>query len=278
MNEHSFKNSAVAPAVGSVPSDMFDLAVSEGIATVTLDRAPANAMNSQWVAGFHQMLDELGERDDWNVLHIRSGLRLFSAGADIKEMRSAFNGEGDVAQLVAAVHEYQDLFFRIEALPQITLAEINGDAMGGGFELALSCDLRIVADEARVGLPEVRIGLLPGAGGTQRLTRLCGRAVAFRIINGTEMVDGKTAVELGMAQWHAPLSELMVTARDLARHFARQPARASRLAKQCINLALGPMTREGFDLEYAGSKELLMSEDSAIRIRNFLAQRSARGS
>lgn len=253
---------------------MFKVEVTDKVATIILDRAPANAINAQWVAGMTRILDTLEGRDDWNVLMFRSALRLFSAGADIKEMRNAFSGDGDVSQIVEAVRKYQDIFFRIESLPQLTVAEINGAAMGGGFELALSCDLRVVADEARVGLPEVRIGLLPGAGGTQRLTRLCGRGVAFRIINGVEMVDGKTAVSLGMAQWHAPLAELREKATAIARHYADQPARASQLAKQCINRALDHEGRDGFDLEYTGSKELLESAETADRIGHFLARKS----
>ena len=255
---------------------MLQLQVSNRVASVVLSRAPANAINPKWVDNFHLLLDELDTRDDWNVLHIRSALQIFSAGADIKEMRHAFEtGEG-VGSLVAAVRDYQGLFARIEALPQITLAEIGGAAMGGGFELALSCDLRIVADEARVGLPEIRLGLLAGAGGTQRLTRLCGRAVALRIIAGAEMVDGRTAVQLGMAQWHAPADRLREVAMDLARHYADQPALAGRLAKECINAALDPTSTRGFDLEYEGSKTLLQSAESQALITRFLASKAAK--
>jgi enoyl-CoA hydratase/carnithine racemase len=252
---------------------MFNLQISRRVATLVLQRAPANAINREWVTRFHALLDELDARDDWTVLHIRSALRLFSAGADIKEMRTQFASAEGVASLVAAVRDYQKLYARIESLSRITMAEIGGAAMGGGFELALACDLRVIAEEARVGLPEIRLGLLAGAGGTQRLTRLCGRVVAIRVIAGAEMVDGKTAVQLGMAQWSAPLTELPATAADIARRYANQPALAGKLAKECINAALDPTSSKGFDLEYSGSKLLLESEETQALVAHFLAQK-----
>lgn len=240
-----------------------------------LHRAPANAINREWVLRFHALLDELDGRDDWTVLHIRSALRLFSAGADLKEMRARFASQAGVAALVEDVREYQKLFARIEAMPRLTIAEINGAATGGGFELALACDLRAIAEEARVGLPEVRLGLLPGAGGTQRLTRLCGRAVALRIIAGAELVDGRTALELGMAQWCVPLVELQRATAVTVRRFADQPALAGRFAKACVLAALGPDSGRGFDLEYFRSRELLESEETQALVARFLEKKVA---
>jgi enoyl-CoA hydratase/carnithine racemase len=255
---------------------MIDLQISSRIATVTLDRPPANALNATWVERFHQILDELEQRDDWSVMHVRSALRLFCAGADIKEMREAFGTAGGSDRLAAMIPVYQQLFDRIEALPHITLAELNGAATGGGFELALACDLRIVADEARVGLPEVRIGLLAGAGGTQRLTRLCGRATAIRLLAGAEIVDGQTAVSLGLCQWSAPASELQARAQEIAERFAGHDPLASRLVKQCVNAAMGHQDRRGFELEHSGSQTLFASERTRALILSFLDQLSAR--
>jgi enoyl-CoA hydratase len=254
---------------------MLQYEISNRVATIVLDRPPANAINVEWTRQFHAILDKLEVREDWSVLHVRSALRIFSAGADIKEMRTAFNDD-NVDSLVSAVRDYQQLFARIEALPRVTMAEIGGAAMGGGFELALSCDLRIVADEARVGLPEIRIGLLAGAGGTQRLTRLCGRAVAIRILLGAEMVDGKTAVEMGMAQWHAPADQLQETAAQIVRRYADQHALAGQIAKNCVNAARDPNSTRGFDLEYEGSKNLLHNAESQALIARFLEGQAAK--
>ena len=255
---------------------MLDLKVSQRIATLTLQRAPANAINREWTERVHQVLDQLDERDDWTVLHIRSGLRLFSAGADIKEMRIQFASAEGIESLTAAVRDYQNLFARIEALSRITLAEIGGAAMGGGFELALSCDLRVVANEALVGLPEIRIGLLAGAGGTQRLTRLCGKSTALRILAGAEMVDGATAVQLGMAQWNFPARELPAAAATIASRYASQSPLASKLVKQCVTAALDPTSNAGFDLEYTASKQLLNSADTQGLVARFLASQASR--
>lgn len=255
---------------------MFDLQVSQRVATLVMQRAPANAINREWTSRFHEILDLLEARDDWSVLHIRSALRLFSAGADIKEMRTQFASAEGLESLIEAVREYQQLYARIEALPRITLAEIGGAAMGGGFELALACDLRVVANEARVGLPEIRIGLLAGAGGTQRLTRLCGKATAIRILAGAEMVDGKTSVQLGMAQWNFPASELPKAAATIARRFADQSTLASSLAKQCVRAALDPTSDAGFSLEYTGSKQLLNSQETQALVARFLASQASK--
>ncbi len=250
---------------------MISFEINQRVATLVLNHGPANAISLQWVKQFDAILDQLESRNDWNVLRISSALKIFSAGADIKQMQEAFeaNSSEKIAGLISAVRDYQRLFERIESLPGVTLAEIGGAALGGGFELALSCDLRIMANEARVGLPEVRIGLLPGAGGTQRLTRLCGRSTAIRIINGAEMVDGPTAVQLGMVHWCVPASELSAAAQKLARQYADQDTQASRLAKACINQAIDPLTHSGFDLEFTGSETLLSSASSQALIKDF---------
>src|ERR1035437_8050284 len=168
---------------------MFHPEIADGVATVTMNRAPVNAMSDAWVAGFHALLDGLEARKDWSVLHIRSALKVFAAGADLKEMRERFEAPDGLQAQLTGVRGYQKLFARIEALEQVSLAEIGGAALGGGFELALACVLRVAAHEAKMGLPELRLGLLPGAGGTQRMTWLAGRPTALRLILGTEQVD-----------------------------------------------------------------------------------------
>ena len=125
------------------------------------------------------------------------------------------------------VASIQRLYARIERLALVTLAEIGGAAMGGGFELALACDLRIAAAEAKLGLPEARLGLIPGAGGTQRLTRLCSPAVAARLILGAEILDGRTASELGVVHWAVPRVELAQRAAEIARGIATLSGRGA---------------------------------------------------
>ena len=173
-------------------SELIDLAVAERIATVTLGRAPVNAFNAEMFAAFHAILDDLAARSDWSVLHIRSALKVFSGGADLAEITTRFSAPDKMEAAAKVTKPFQELFQRICDLPQVSLAEIGGAAMGGGYELALGCDLRIAANEAKLGLPEVGLGLLPGGGGTQRLTWIAGPAVAARIILAADIVDGRT--------------------------------------------------------------------------------------
>src|SRR5208283_4394214 len=249
---------------------MFHLQVADRIATVVLDRPPVNAMSDAWVAGFHALLDGLDARDDWSVLHIRSALKVLAAGADLKEMRERFTAPDGLERQLAAVRGYQTLFARIEALPRITLAAISGAALGGGFELALACDLRIAAREVKMGLPELRLGLLPGAGGTQRMTWLAGRPTALRLILGVEQVDGAGAERLGLVQWSVPAAELAGAAEAVARRYAVVPAHAVQAAKACISAATNP-AMNGFNEEVEQTRGLLQAAKTRELIGAFLA-------
>jgi enoyl-CoA hydratase/carnithine racemase len=249
---------------------MFHLQVADGVATIVMDRPPVNAMSDAWVAAFHTLLDGLDAREDWSVLHIRSALKVFAAGADLKEMRERFEAPDGLDRQLAGVRGYQKLFARIEASPRVTLAEISGAALGGGFELALACDLRVAAREAKVGLPELRLGLLPGAGGTQRMTWLAGRPTALRLILGVEQVDGAEAERLGLVQWSVPAAELADTAAAIARRYAAVPAHAAKAAKACIAAASNPAVN-GFDEEVEQTRGLLRSDKTRELIGAFLA-------
>jgi enoyl-CoA hydratase/carnithine racemase len=173
-------------------------------------------------------------------------------------------------RMYAYVAGIQRLYFRIEALPQVVLAEIGGAAMGGGFELALACDLRIAANEAKIGLPETRLGLIPGAGGTQRLTRLCGPALAKRLILGAEVLDGAAAAALGVVHWAAPRGELPARASEIATRIADLPAVALAASKACI-AAAGEPGRGGYTDELEFTRSLLTNPETQKRVTAFLA-------
>ena len=251
-------------------SKMLNLEHLGRIARLTLERPPVNAIGSQWLAGFHRELDRLEERDDWHVLHIRSSQKVFCAGADLAEMRERFAAADGVEAMVATAAAMQVLFARIEALPQVTLAEIGGAALGGGFELALACDLRIAANEAKLGLPEARLGLIPGAGGTQRLTRIAGRSAAARMILSAEIADGPTAQALGLVQWSVPRAELQDRAAQLAQKIAELPAAALAACKTCMSAALDP-ARDGYAEELEASRRLYGNDATRRRVAEFLA-------
>lgn len=248
-----------------------NLTVTQGVAVLALGRAPVNAMDDAWVAEFHGILDGLASRDDWSVLHLRSTLRAFSAGADLKQLRDNFAQDPAVQAEVG--RRYQALFRRIEALDAVTLAEVGGAALGGGLELALACDLRVAAQEARLGLPEVGLGLIPGAGGTQRLALLCGRPQALRLILGAAVIDGEEAHRIGLVQWAVPMSELPDRGRAIAHDYARLPRHAVAAAKVCIAAASG-VTPHGEDTEVAQVRHLLGTPETRRLVSAFLSRTS----
>ena len=236
---------------------MIELSRRGRVAVATLRRPPVNAIDDAMIGAFHALLDAVGTQDDWQVLHIRSAQKVFAAGADLDLIRSWRESESPSAALNGYVERLQGLYERIENLPQVTFCEIGGAAMGGGYELALSCDLRLAAEEAKLGLPEVGIGLIPGAGGTQRLTRLCGRGIAARIILGCEPVDGLTAATLGMVEWAVPRAVIEEEARSITDRIAALPGHSQRVAKQCIDSFGGKAALEGLRLEREAGSALL---------------------
>jgi len=251
-------------------TDFINLIVADRIATVTLNRPPVNAFHGGMFAAFNGILDELAGRTDFTVLHIRSALKVFSGGADLAEIETRFAGSDKMEAAARTTRPFQQLFQRISDLPQVTLAEIGGAAMGGGYELALACDLRIAAEEAKIGLPEPGLGLLPGGGGTQRLTWLAGPAVAARVILTAEPVDGKTARELGMVQWAVPRAQLPAQALTIAQRVAVLHPLALAACKVCMRLARDP-ERNGFAAETEWTGRLLATEETQQRVSDFLA-------
>ncbi len=255
------------------PAAPITLSIEGGVAVATLCRPPVNAIDDTWVARLDEVLDDAESDDDVRVLWIRSAQRVFCAGADLEFMRERFATAEGRRAMIDFTRRLQQVYARIERSPKVSVAEIGGAALGGGFELALACDMRVVADEARLGLPEARLGLLPAAGGTQRMTRICGEALSRRLILGAEIVPGADAVALGLAQWRAPLAELDATARGVVHRIAELPGRALSECKRCIAAALEP-GRSGYETELEGSGALLALAETQDRVRRFL-ERSA---
>lgn len=248
---------------------MISLEREGALAVATLSRPPVNAIDEALLRELERIVATLESDADAAVLLLRSSEKAFSAGADLELMRSRFeSGEGR-ALMVELAREMQRVFARLERLPQVTIAEIGGAAMGGGLELALACDLRIAAAEAKLGLPEVRLGLLPGAGGTQRLARVAGAPAARRLILGAEVVTGDQAVALNMVQWALPAAELAARARSLALDIASLPAAALAEAKACIGDA------QGYARELAATARLLERDETRRRVRAFLERKGS---
>ena len=166
--------------------ELVHLEVDDGVGIVRLDRPPANAISLQLSIELLDALEEAGSRDDVGALVLWGGPKLFAAGADIKEMVD--HGPDEIREQVTKLGDACEL---LEATPKISIAAITGFALGGGFELSLACDLRYAADDAKVGQPEVRLGVIPGAGGTQRMTWLAGAGVARDLTYTGRQVGGR---------------------------------------------------------------------------------------
>jgi len=244
------------------------------IVVATLSRPPVNALNDELIERLDAILDQVIEDQEIVVLHIRSDQQAFCAGADLALMQSCFGTLEGPDVMLDLVRRMQRLFARLEAAPVLTLAEIGGAAMGGGLELALACDIRVAAVEAKLGLPEVGLGLLPGAGGTQRLTRICGCGIANRLILGGEVVDGASAERLGIVQWALPLSQLAEWTRELRARFAQAPRPALAASKRCL-AAFGDPHRDGYAEELAATRKLYQHPETRRRVAEFL-ERSAK--
>lgn len=242
------------------------------VAEITLDNPPVNALSRRLVADLQRILDQIAAEPSLCVLHLRSTGRSFCAGADLAEMRQAFADDAGADAQIVYVRSLQETFQRIEDLPVVSIAEIGGHALGGGFELALSCDLRLCAREVRVGLPEVNLGLVPGAGGTQRMTRLVGAALAKRLILGAEVLDGAQAAQLGLVHWAVPAAELVDTARAAADRIAALPRPALAAAKACIAAATRPGD-DGYEMELRVTRDLMDDGETRRRVGAFLSGR-----
>jgi enoyl-CoA hydratase len=250
---------------------MITLAHTDSIATLTLSRPPVNAVSDAFIKLFDAKLDEIDARPDCKVVHLRSNQKVFCAGADLAEVRERFDAPDGSARAHDYVSRLQQLYDRLERLRQVTLAEIGGAAMGGGLELALACDLRIFAIGAKVGLPETRLGLIPGGGGTQRLTRLCGRATAARLIFGAEIIDGADAVGLGLGQWAVAGTEIATRASEIVQGIAALPAAALFGSKKCIAAAGEPGDR-GYLVEREETRRLSDNPETRQRVAAFFAR------
>jgi enoyl-CoA hydratase len=241
------------------------------VVVATLARPPVNALDGELIAHLDAVLDQVAADPQIAVLHIRSDQKSFCAGADLALMRACFTAERRDA-MVDVVRSMQRLFMRLETAAVITLAEIGGAAIGGGLELALACDLRVVAIDAMLGLPEVGLGLIPAAGGTQRLTRLCGEGTAKRLILGAELIDGAEALRLGIVQWARPREQLAGWTRELAARLCGMPRAALVASKRCIHAEVDP-SRDGFAEEITATRSLYDNPETVAKVSEFLNKR-----
>jgi len=244
--------------------------ISKQIAILTLNRpGAANALSIDLLTQLNEQLDSLCNDDQLNCLIITgSGSKAFCAGADLKERRNM-----DDVQVRQTVELIGNTFSKVEQLPMPTIAVMNGAALGGGLELALSCDLRIISSTARVGLTETGLAIIPGAGGTQRLPRLIGKGLAKKMIFQAIPVTAEEAYRVGLVEEVVEQESLLSKALQLAEQIASNGPIALRLAKTAINKGIELPLEQGLVLEHELYLETLHTEDRIEGLQAFKEKR-----
>ena len=235
------------------------------IATIRLGRPPMNALNAQVQAEIAAAAAEVSADDQVRAVIIYGGEKVFAAGADIKEMADA-----SYATMAADSRRLQDSFTAVARIGKPVVAAITGYALGGGLELALCADFRVLGESARVGQPEILLGLIPGAGGTQRLPRLIGPARAKDIVFTGRFVAATEALDIGLADKVVPDAEVYQAAKDLVARYAAGPAVALRSAKQAIDEGLDADLDTGLEIERLHFAGLFATKDAATGMRSFV--------
>ena len=243
------------------------LEVEDGVATLRLDRPKMNAIDGALRAELRAAAVEARDRDDVRAVVLYGGERVFAAGADIKEMSTM-----SYAEMTSWGTQLQEALTVVARLPKPVVAAVTGYALGGGFELALTADFRVLGERAKVGVPEITLGVIPGAGGTQRLTRLVGPAKAKDLVFTGRHVAADEALALGIADRVVPDAGVYETARELAAQFAQGPAVALRAAKQAIDDGLELDLDAALRLESALFAGLFATEDQRTGMTSFLEQ------
>lgn len=238
-----------------------------GVATIRLDRPPANALARELSLELSAAAERVAADEDVRAVVVWGGERIFAAGADIKAMVNY--GPEDVVPDVGALEQAcRD----VEAIPRIAIAAINGYALGGGLELALSCDFRIAAEDSRLGLPEVLLGIIPGSGGTQRLPRTVGLPKARDIVYSGRQVEAAEALEIGLVDMVVPAADVYRHALQRASAFAKGPTAAYASAKRALAAADRPL-QEGLQVERDTFTPLFATRDQKEGMRAFLDKR-----
>ena len=241
------------------------LDVTDGIATIRLDRPPLNALNVAMQARIGAVAAEAAERSDIRAVVVYGGEKAFAAGADIKEMNAM-----SYTDMLEQSARLQSAFTAVARIPKPVVAAITGYALGGGCELALCADVRVAAEDATVGQPEITLGIIPGAGGTQRLARLVGPSRAKDIIFTGRFVAAQEALSIGMVDRLTPSGEVYATAVAWAEQFAQGPSYARRAAKEAIDTGLEVDLVSGLEIERTKFAALFATEDRASGMASFV--------
>jgi enoyl-CoA hydratase len=242
----------------------------DGIATITINRPQAmNAMNEETIPEILSRLEDAEKDENVRVIVITgAGEKAFCAGLDLKPMRDI-----NVIKAVETSKLGQKLTLAIEEVGKPVIAAINGYALGGGLELAMACDIRIASEKAKIGQPEVNVGLIPGWGGTQRLPRLVGKGIAKELIFTGKLIDAKTAEKIGLINMVVPLENLKSAVKEFAKVIMSKPPIAIKLAKELINSSIETDQRTGLVHEADAFGILSSTEDYREGVSAFIEKR-----
>jgi len=244
------------------------LEVDDRVGIVRLNRPPANAISHAVGIQLGEVIAEAAAREDVGAVVLWGGDRLFAAGADIKEM--AGFGPDEIRPVVSALGDAIDA---LEAMPKISIAAVTGYALGGGLELALGADLRYLAEDATIGQPEIKIGVIPGAGGTQRLTRAVGKALAMDMILSGRRLSAREALQAGLVARVVAKEAWLDEATRVAREIAEKGPVATRLAKESVDRAQETTLTSGLEAERRALYLAFASEDAKEGLTAFTEKR-----
>jgi enoyl-CoA hydratase/carnithine racemase len=237
----------------------------QSVATLRLNRPPMNALGSALIGQLHAAASQVADDPHVRAVVLYGGDRLFAAGADIKEM-----ADQGYPAMAGYASRLQAAFNAVAEIGKPVVAAVTGYALGGGLELALCADLRVLGEGAQVGQPEILLGLIPGAGGTQRLPRLIGPSRAKDLIFSGRFVRADEALAIGLADQVVPDGQVHAAARELAGRYAAGPPIALAAAKHAIDAGLGTDLRSGLEIERLGFAGLVATEDARGGMRSFL--------
>ncbi|MFJ7363305.1 enoyl-CoA hydratase [Peribacillus frigoritolerans] len=247
------------------------LSVENHVAFITIDHAPANALSSAIIGELSQAFDQIGKDEAVRVVLLHGEGRFFSAGADIKEFTEVKDGKA----FETLTKNGQSVFEKIESFPKPVIAAIHGAALGGGLELAMACHLRLVTERAKLGLPELQLGLIPGFAGTQRLPRYVGMAKAAEMLFTSEPISGTQAVQWGLANHAFTDEELITKAKELANKIAKKSPLALKSAIELLNYSKHDSYHKGVEREAALFGQAFDTADAKEGIAAFIEKREA---
>ena len=246
--------------------EFFELNVDGGVATLTLNRPPVNALNFAMQAEMIEAAALVTTNPEIAAVVIYGGEKAFAAGADIKEMERLTHD-----QMVERSYNLHSAFTAIAQIPKPVVAAITGYALGGGCEFAMCADLRFAAENAKLGQPEILLGISPVAGGTQRLTRLVGPSVAKDLVLSGRMISATEALDIGLVDRLFPAESVYSEAVAWARQFVGGPAAAIAAAKRVIDAGQDGTLEQGLEIERQAFADLFATEDRAIGMESFIA-------